>query len=240
MRARRLLRKVLKKRSPSFPPDEQRAPLSKSARARIARLPQLYQVVVALRVARHMSYDEIASTLGRNVNTVKSQGRRGKARLQYLEEAEESQGSFEGSATVTVSLQEIQRIKNIGVREAVKLHYIQQLSYREIAKKLGRSVGTVKGWIHRGMREIHPNPKAMRQSGKRRAAPRKRSNWSDYEIEYIRCALPDQKLRSIMTMYYVQGDTLAQIAAKLGISSEACIKAKIKRGRQFVKEYAKD
>lgn len=41
-------------------------------------------------------------------------------------------------------------------------------------------------------------------------------------------------------MYYVRGLDIAQIAALLGGASEACIKSKLRRGRQLVKMYAAD
>jgi DNA-directed RNA polymerase specialized sigma24 family protein len=133
-----------------------------------------------------MSYAEVASTLHRSVGTIKSQYSRGKKKLQTLDHEDGLQRTSHQELAETIPLRpnHINQLDD-HLREVVELHYIQGLSYAEIAQKLGRPKGTVKGWISRAMKNLQQYVYPQSISKTTQYPSRKRSNLTGDEPEYI-------------------------------------------------------
>ncbi len=244
MRATRLLRKIMTEEDQPHLTRHQYNSMgsynmSPALRKSIAQLPDPYRTVVAFHGAHHMSYSEVATTLHKSVGTVKSQYYRGKNKLQSLDSRTTLQNSSDQDLDETVStcLTHIHLLDD-HLQEVIKLHYIQRLSYSEIAKKLGRPEGTIKAWISRAKGNCQQHVNIQGTTGTIKSSSRKRSNFAEDELEYIKEGGMHRGPREVMKKYYIESLSIGDIALELNMSPKE-VKSKIKAGRRLVEKHAR-
>lgn len=136
----------------------------------IARLSDPYKTVLALHLTRQMSYRQIALTLHTRLGTVKSQHHRGKKQLHAFAQftRQQPQPPQKTIHSLPALLTDSHTLP-AHMRQALELHELQHLSYTQIAHKLGRPTGTIKGWISRAKAQLqlsssaHPTPATTRR-----------------------------------------------------------------------------
>ena len=132
------------------------------AMAYIALLPEKYQLVLRLYDIEGHSYSEVAHMLARPVGTIKCQVSRGRQLLRRLLKSGETEmeQAFTGNQyrgnPVWPSPETIARMEMLPrpYRMIMGLHYREKYSYSEMARLLGKPVGTVKSQVYRGMQML--------------------------------------------------------------------------------------
>lgn len=213
--------------------DEQDAVLSS-----IEQLPDPYREVVALHLIYHMSYVDIARKFRRSIGTVKSQVSRGKKLLKNAQHngVEKKLITTKVIDDIKVNLAYKDRLPD-HLREVVELYYVESLSCKAIARKLGRAEGTIKGWL-RQARSYLQNYRASLPPRHRPEVSRRHRLPSERHYELLdRVLLP---YRREMKLYYEQSWSIAEIAEQLTLSQSA-VKMHLTRGREHLNDmYSRD
>jgi DNA-directed RNA polymerase specialized sigma24 family protein len=125
--------------------------------AYINKVPEPYRTIVRLRFLEAQSYGEISRQLQFPIGTIKSYINRGMKKLQNLSrgvgnaqqnQVDDNEIALNGQAGILVYLDRLQE----PYQSAIRLHYLEKLSYPEIAQRLRRPIGTVKSYVNRGMK----------------------------------------------------------------------------------------
>jgi RNA polymerase sigma factor (sigma-70 family) len=242
MRSRRLLREIIVKVPQTSVVQNQLKEsnshhLSPVIISAVAQLPDPYRIVVGLHLLRQMSYSNIAKTLNKPVGTVKSLCFRGKKLLQMQDRSSAPlHPARQAAVDATLSALLVNgHLLADHLRQVLELHYLQQLSYAQIAKQLGRSEGTIKGWVNRGKTILLHDTQAQSMPKSGASPTDRRSRWTQHELAYMKC-MPSV-FGNMMQSFYIEHLTLSQIATQQNIS-KATVKSTLKRGRQYVKEHA--
>lgn len=107
-------------------------------------------------------------------------------------------------------------------RRAVVMHYFDEMSCEEIANKLGKSVGTVKWWLHDARTAIEKGINTMRDYGEKSYRPGTlfMSCTGQYGIdrEPMSCA-KRRSAQNILLAAYKQPLTISRLCEELGISA---------------------
>lgn len=127
--------------------------------SRIQELQEPYQRAVHLHYVERQSYPDIARQFGKPIGTVKSYIHRGKKMLQKILKQTESdepshRGKVEAPDNTTVDIAASISGVPETYREAIRLRFLEHLSYPEIAQRLHKPIGTVKSYIHRGKKYL--------------------------------------------------------------------------------------
>jgi DNA-directed RNA polymerase specialized sigma24 family protein len=99
------------------------------------------------------------------------------------------------------------------------------------AKKLGRTEGTIKGWVSRAMKALQQYVNPQHALGVTKSPPHRRSELSEYIGEFHAT-----KYRHIMELYCIQLDNVPTIAAKLGIP-EKDVRSRINQAQKYLRTH---
>lgn len=118
-------------------------------------LPEPYQSAVHMHCQEGRSYSAIAAHFQLSIGTIKSRISRGRKKQQVTGKGEHGSNgilSLAISAELAASIDALPE----PYRTAVRLHYVEQCSFSVIATRLDQPEGTVKSWISRGKKMLHP------------------------------------------------------------------------------------
>lgn len=62
--------------------------------------------------------------------------------------------NLEHDSSLTISLQACMETIQKQHKQCISMIYLMGCTYKEVAEVLGRPIGTVKGWVHRGMEDL--------------------------------------------------------------------------------------
>ncbi|MBR6507305.1 MAG: RNA polymerase sigma factor [Clostridia bacterium] len=107
-------------------------------------------------------------------------------------------------------------------RKAVVMHYFDEMSCEEIANKLGKSVGTVKWWLHDARTAMEKGINTMRDYGEKSYRPGKLfmscTGQFGADREPMSCA-KRASAQNILLAAYKQPLTITELCEELGISA---------------------
>lgn len=123
----------------------------------IAKLPEIYQVVLRLHDFENLSYSEMVQILEKPEGTIKCLVHRGRKLLKWFLECDgRTQTAIQRSDTqedpIQIFTEIAGRIDRLPrpYRVILRLHYIEGQSYSEMSQILGKPKGTIKSLVSRG------------------------------------------------------------------------------------------
>ena len=145
--------------------------------------------------------------------------------ISYIDEAMASEEDIENEVILKEQLQLLRRelsLMSRNYRQAIVMHYFDNMSCEEIGHALGKSEGTVKWWLHDAREAIEKGINTMRNYGEKSYRPGNLfvscTGNPGADLEPVSCA-KRKSAQNILLAAYREPLTITDLCEELGISA---------------------